>query len=46
VALREWASDLNHIWLELGRKMTKDVAVRFYFNRFFRNFTFHFLRIG
>ncbi|XP_063697240.1 trehalase-like isoform X2 [Culicoides brevitarsis] len=24
-ALREWASDLNHLWLKLGRKMTKDV---------------------
>lgn len=25
IALREWASDLNHLWLKLGRKMTKDV---------------------
>lgn len=25
IALREWASDLHHLWLKLGRKMTKDV---------------------
>lgn len=25
IALREWASDLNYLWLKLGRKMTKDV---------------------
>jgi alpha,alpha-trehalase len=27
VALREWASDLNRIWLDLGRKMKKEVGV-------------------
>jgi alpha,alpha-trehalase len=27
--LREWASDLNHIWFQLGRKMKEDVAVSF-----------------
>jgi Trehalase len=27
VSLREWASDLNHIWLDLGRKMKKEVEV-------------------
>jgi alpha,alpha-trehalase len=26
-SLRQWASNLNDIWLELGRKMKKDVAV-------------------
>ena len=28
--LREFASDLNTIWFELGRKMTPDVAVNYF----------------
>lgn len=27
--LKDWARSLNEIWLELGRKMRKDVAVSF-----------------
>lgn len=26
---RQWAKDLNALWLDLGRKMTDDVAVSF-----------------
>lgn len=29
--LKEFASDLNNIWLELGRKMSSDVAVPYIF---------------